>query len=149
MSPWVLLVIGCGGSQAGYVEAAFPDGVTQLAVTAEATQWGACPPSVTVDCRMAVLEGDPREPQLFTVRFQITEALELRPHWHPRNERVTVLEGRVGIGFGDEVDRERVRWFEAGDYYVNAAGAHHFVLTDGPVLLQITGIGPWQVRYLE
>lgn len=97
---------------------------------------------------MAVLEGNPREPMLFTARFRIAGGLELKPHWHPRNERVTILAGRVGVGFGDEIDRADVSWFEAGDYYVNAKGAHHFVLADGPAELQITGLGPWQVHYV-
>lgn len=98
---------------------------------------------------MAVLEGDPKQEMLFTVRFRMRESLEMKPHWHPRNERVTILEGRVGVGFGDAIDRDAANWFGPGDYYVNAKGAHHFVLTDGPVTLQITGIGPWEVRYLE
>ena len=45
---------------------------------------------------------------------------EMKPHWHPRNERVTILEGKIGVGFGDEIDRENVTWFGPGDYYVNA-----------------------------
>jgi uncharacterized cupin superfamily protein len=98
---------------------------------------------------MAVLEGDPKREMLFTVRFRTGGQFEMKPHWHPRNERVTILEGRVGVGFGDAVERENVTWFGPGDYYVNAQGAHHFVLTDGPALLQITGIGPWKVHYLE
>jgi hypothetical protein len=98
---------------------------------------------------MAVLEGDPRQPMLFTARFRVSSSLELKPHWHPRNERVTILSGKVGVGFGDAIDRTKVTWFEAGDYYVNAQGAHHFVVADGPAELQITGIGPWKVHYLS
>ena len=44
--------------------------------------------------------------------------------------------------------RAQATWFGPGDYYVNAKGAHHFVLTDGPAELQITGIGPWKVHYV-
>ena len=98
---------------------------------------------------MAILEGDPKREMLFTVRFAISDALELKPHWHPRNERVTILEGRVGVGFGDEIESENVDWFGPGDYYVNAKGANHFVLTEGPAVLQITGIGPWKVHFLK
>ena len=98
---------------------------------------------------MAVLEGDPKREMLFTVRFRTGSGFEMKPHWHPRNERVTILEGKIGVGFGDEIDRENVTWFGPGDYYVNAQGAHHFVLTDGPAVLQITGVGPWKANYLE
>jgi hypothetical protein len=98
---------------------------------------------------MAVLEGDPKREMLFTVRFRIDGVFEMKPHWHPRNERVTILEGRVGVGFGDEIDRDSVTWFGPGDYYVNAHHAHHFVLADAPAVLQITGIGPWKAHFLE
>lgn len=50
---------------------------------------------------------------------------------------------------GEEIDREHVKWFGPGDYYVNAQEAHHFVLADGPAGLQITGIGPWKAVFLE
>jgi uncharacterized cupin superfamily protein len=98
---------------------------------------------------MVVLEGDPRKDMLFTARFRTGSEFEMAPHWHPRNERVTILEGKVGVGFGDEIDRENVTWFGPGDYYVNQKGAHHFVLADGPTVLQITGIGPWKANFLE
>jgi hypothetical protein len=149
-----LLLAGCGASssscpEASAIEAALPEGRTQLTAHADEIAWMSCPPTLPAGCEMAVLEGDPKREALFTVRFRIKAELEMKPHWHPRNERVTILEGRVGVGFGDVIDRQRVIWFGPGDYYVNAEEAHHFVLTDGPAELQITGIGPWEVRYLE
>lgn len=150
-----LMGASCAGSQpapstpqGSRIEAAFPEGERQISVRADEIDWVSCPPGLPPDCQMAVLEGNPREPMLFTARFRIAGGLELKPHWHPRNERVTILAGRVGVGFGDEIDRADVSWFEAGDYYVNAKGAHHFVLADGPAELQITGLGPWQVHYV-
>ena len=98
---------------------------------------------------MVLLEGDPKAEMLFTVRFRTGSEFEMKPHWHPRNERVTILEGKIGVGFGDEIDRDNVTWFGPGDYYVNAKGAHHFVLADGPAVLQVTGIGPWKANFLE
>ena len=98
---------------------------------------------------MAVLEGSPKEEMLFTVRFRTGSEFEMKPHWHPRNERVTILEGKIGVGFGDTIDREKVTWFGPGDYYVNAKHAHHYVLADGPAVLQITGIGPWKANFLD
>lgn len=145
---------GCAGSEPKYrtldqVEAELPAGETQIAIRGEDIEWVACPPTVPAGCEMAVLEGDPKKEMLFTVRFRIGPRFELKPHWHPRNERVTILEGRVGVGFGDEVDRSGVAWFGPGDYYVNAKDAHHFVLSDEPSVLQITGIGPWKVHFVD
>jgi hypothetical protein len=131
------------------VEAKIGGGETQLRALASEIEWGPCPPSLPKGCEMAVLEGDPRKEMLFTARFHTTGEFVMRPHWHPRNERVTILEGKVGVGFGDAIDRENVTWFGPGDYYVNAEGAHHFVLANEPAVIQITGIGPWKANFLD
>lgn len=131
------------------VEAKIGGGETQLRALASEIEWGPCPPSLPKGCEMAVLEGDPRKEMLFTARFHTTGEFVMRPHWHPRNERVTILEGKVGVGFADAIDRENVTWFGPGDYYVNAEGAHHFVLADEPAVIQITGIGPWKANFLD
>jgi hypothetical protein len=147
---------GCAASQptqscpeVGTKEAAFAEGEQQRASRADEIVWAPCPPTLPAGCEMAVLEGDPKQEMLFTVRFRTGSQFEMKPHWHPRNERVTILEGKVGVGFGDEIDREDVTWFGSGDYYVNANGRHHFVLADEPAVLQITGIGPWKTNFLE
>jgi quercetin dioxygenase-like cupin family protein len=95
---------------------------------------------------MAVLEGDPKSEQLFTIRVRTTEPFVLPPHTHPGNERVTVLEGALNVGFGDTVDKAESSRFETGDYYVNRAGAVHFVWSDEPMTIQLTGIGPWAIQ---
>lgn len=143
------LLMGCGASAATEVEVAFPEGKSQLAVPADSITWRKCPPTLPQGCEMAVLEGDPRQAQLFTVRFRTTGVFEMKPHSHPRNERVTILEGRVGVGFGDSIDRSVVSWFGPGDYYVNAKETVHFVLADSPALIQITGIGPWEANFID
>lgn len=151
----LVLGLGCAASQAPPtcperdVEVDLPTGTDQIAARATEIVWGPCPPALPASCEMAVLEGDPKSETLFTVRFQTRTPFELKPHWHPRHERVTILQGRVGIGFGDKIDRAQVTWFGPGDYYVNAKDAPHFVLVDGPAVLQVTGIGPWGTNYLE
>ncbi|TNE92820.1 MAG: hypothetical protein EP330_00095 [Deltaproteobacteria bacterium] len=129
------------------LEAAFPDGVKQIVHRPDELTWGPCPPGPLsgLGCQMAVLEGSPREPQIFTLRIKTDEPFVLPPHTHPRNERVTLLEGKVHVGFGDVVDKEASTEFAPGDYYVNRAETAHFVWSDDPMVLQITGIGPWKV----
>lgn len=150
----VVVVTACASSQTAPacpdqpVEIDFDPDTQQITSRGAEISWGPCPPVLPAGCEMAVLEGDPRSASLFTVRFRTTAPFELSPHWHPRHERVTIFEGQIGIGFGNEVDRESAQWFGPGDYYVNAKGAHHFVLSDGPALIQVTGIGPWEVHYL-
>ena len=124
----------------------FPEGEVQHVVRADATPWGACPPGLPPQCRMAVLDGDPQAADLFTVRFYVPEgeSFVMPPHWHPKDERVTVITGTAAVAFGADATREEATEFGAGDYYVNARHAVHVVWIDGPTVLQITGIGPWK-----
>ena len=95
---------------------------------------------------MAVLDGDPQAADLFTVRFRVAEghAFVMPAHWHPRDERVTIITGTVAVAFGAESEHRHATEFGPGDYYVNARHAIHKVWIDGPAVLQITGIGPWE-----
>jgi hypothetical protein len=130
------------------LEAEIPNDVDQVVHRGEEIEWGPCPPGPLAGpgCHMAVLEGNPKAEQLFTFRIRTTEPFVLPSHTHPRNERVTVIEGALNVGFGDTVDRSASTRFEAGDYYVNRAGAHHFVWSDEPTTIQLTGIGPWAIH---
>lgn len=126
-----------------------PAGQDQLVHFAAQMPYGPGPATVPFPCEMAVLEGSPGEGGLFTIRLRTSEPWVMPPHTHPRAERVTVLAGEIGVGFGEEVDRNAGRRFTRGDYYVNAPGAVHFVWADGPVEIQITGMGPWEVQRCE
>lgn len=127
----------------------FAPGEQQIVHHAESIPYGPGPDSVPFPCEMAVLEGSPREEGLFTVRVRMQEPWVMPPHSHPRAERVTVMSGIIHVGFGDSVDRSRAETFTAGDYYVNAPGAVHYVWSDEPVEIQITGMGPWEVHPLR
>ena len=61
----------------------------------------------------------------------------------------TVLSGSVSVGFGSKVDQQRSTHFPTGSFYVNPAGAAHYVWTREGTTVQITGLGPWQLTYLD
>ena len=139
---------GCySRQQAGNMN--FPEGKVQHVVRASSIQWMPCPPGLPDGCRLAVLEGSPKKPGLFTVRFSGDNDLYLRPHTHPKDERVTILKGKVAVAFGSDSGREQATEFGPGDYYVNAHGAVHQVWAEKGSILQITGVGPWEVNYVS
>ena len=127
----------------------FPEGEVQLVVRAGEEPWRPCPPGLPAGCEMAVLEGDPQAPDLFTIRFRVQGDFEMPPHWHPKDERVTIVSGKALVAFGTEAKRENAEEFGPGDYYVNRRNETHVVWIDGPSVLQITGIGPWEANPVE
>ena len=98
-----------------------------------------------------VLRPDELRGGTFTMRVRLPQGYVLEPHTHARDERVTVLDGSVHIGFGARAgatEKAAARRYVAGSYYVNPAGVAHFVFTTEPAVMQITTTGPWTLEYV-
>lgn len=106
------------------------------------------PANMPKGVEMVVLEGDPKAESMFTIRLKAPAGFALAPHTHPADERVTVLEGSVSVGFGPAADHSAAKSFPAGSFYVNPADVAHYVFSPEGCTLQITGQGPWRVDYL-
>lgn len=148
LAPLLLLAVAasCAGArgkrEVGRLE--LPPGTVQHAVRFDSTPWWPCPPTMPPGCELFVLEGDPQAEDLYGVRLRLAEGFHLPPHSHPKDERVTVLAGRVAVAFGKEAKRETAQVFGPGDYYVNARGAVHSVWVEAPAVLQLVSVGPWK-----
>ena len=114
----------------------------------DALKWGPASESLPTGTHIAVLEGNPRGPGLFTIRLSVPAGARVRPHWHPKDERVTVLEGLVVVGFGDSIEESALAKFGPGSFYVNPANSHHYVIFQEDSVIQITGVGPWEIHFL-
>lgn len=143
----VLIVTGCTTHEVGVMQ--FPNGKVQHVVNADTLKWQACPPGLPKGCELVILEGNPKKPDLFTVRFKLAKTFFMSPHTHPKDERVTILSGNVSVAFGKEAKHADAVHFGPGDYYVNKRDAIHTVWIDQPAILQITGIGPWEVHFAD
>lgn len=144
-----MIIMGTGCAPAPVGEMQFPEGTVQHVVQADEVQWRPCPPNLPSHCEIAVLEGSPQNPDLFTVRFRLGSNFYMPPHSHPKDERVTVLSGKMSVAFGVKGTHESAKQFGPGDYYVNARGAIHTVWADELSVIQITGIGPWEAEFVE
>src|SRR5687767_10075496 len=51
------------------------------------------PPSLPRGAKMAIVDGDPTKPGSFTFRLILPANYRVPPHFHPADERVTVLKG--------------------------------------------------------
>ncbi|MDH5325496.1 MAG: cupin domain-containing protein [Gammaproteobacteria bacterium] len=129
--------------------ARFAEGQVQHTVYAKQIQWKPCPPNVPKNCEMIVLSGHPQKPDMFTVRFRATGDFYMPPHTHPKDERVTLLEGEAAVAFGEKATRQDAKEFGPGDYYINKRGSVHKVWMVKGAVMQITGIGPWEIHFVD
>lgn len=83
------------------------------------------------------------------MRLRIPAGTRLAPHWHPRDERVTVLPGLVRVGLGDHFREEGMTSFGPGSFYLNPPHSHHYVWIVEDSELQLTGIGPWELHLVH
>ncbi len=70
-------------------------------------------------------------------------------HSHPAVERVTVLTGTVHMGTGDKLDKQKTTPLSAGSIGIMQPKTNHFVWTQEEVIVQLNGMGPWGVTYVN
>ena len=124
-----------------------PPGAIQQAV--EDHEWREAPASMPSGTMVLPLEGNIREEGLFTLRLRVPAGTRLEPHFHPKDERVTVLSGVVRVGFGENWEDGLMVEYAAGSFYLNPAESAHFVEIVEDCEIQLTGEGPWEIHYLE
>lgn len=104
------------------------------------------PPGV----KLAVLDGDPSKAgAMFTLRLKTQDGFKIPPHWHSVDEMITVMEGSLGLGFGEKFEKDKIRFMPAGTYARMTKGERHFGMTKGETIVQISGVGPFDVNYVD
>jgi quercetin dioxygenase-like cupin family protein len=111
--------------------------------------WKAGPPSLPPGTHYAVLEGDPTREGPFTMRIKAPDGYRIPPHTHPRVERVTVIQGSFNLGMGRIFDLKATREMPAGTYGYWPAGMEHFAWAKGETIVQLHGMGPWVINYIN
>jgi len=120
-----------------------------LAVQAPALKWGPAPPVFPAGAKMAVLQGDPSKPELFTVRLEFPAGYTIAPHFHPTDEQVTVISGTFLVGMGDKADFTQALTLPAGGFITAGANMHHFARAKGVTVVQVSAIGPFALTYVN
>jgi len=111
--------------------------------------WREGPGSLEAGAEMAVLEGDPSAPGVFTMRLRLPDGFRIAPHWHPNVERVTVISGAFLLGSGERVDPAGVQRLYPGAYTSMPPGMRHYAIAEGETVIQLTSVGPWLIHYVR
>jgi quercetin dioxygenase-like cupin family protein len=99
--------------------------------------------------KLAILHGNPAQPGPFVVRLLFPANYQVPPHFHPNDENVTVISGRVNIGFGDRIDRSKAQRYASGEFVRVPATQRHYAWTTDDTVIQSHGAGPTSVTWVN
>jgi quercetin dioxygenase-like cupin family protein len=111
--------------------------------------WKDGPAALPPGAKVAVLEGDPAKEGFFTMRLLLPDGYKVPPHTHPKVEHVTVISGTMHLGMGEQFDQSAGRTLPAGTFGFWPAGMKHFAWFTGETIIQLHGIGPWGINYVN
>ena len=106
-------------------------------------------PALPPGAKVAVIEGPLDQATPFTIRLKLPANYKVPAHWHPAIEHATVLSGTLNIGFGDKLDATKTKALSAGSMVIMQPKANHFGWTKKETVVQVHGVGPWGVTYVD
>lgn len=105
--------------------------------------------SLPPGAKIAVIEGRMSDEGPVTARVKLPANYRIPPHYHPGQERVTVISGTVNIGMGDKFDARKSTAMKPGTVLLMPPKMHHFAWTSEETIFQLNVSGPWSVTYLN
>jgi hypothetical protein len=119
-----------------------------VTILARDIQWGDAPPDLPKGAKLAVMHGDPSKKDPFSVRLKLPDGYKIPPHWHTKDEQLTILSGNFVLHMGDTMDAP-AHELGAGAYHFLPGKMHHAAEAKGEVILQLDGTGPFDIHYLN
>jgi len=118
-------------------------------VKSDDLKWMDAPPGLPRGAKIAVVMGDPGKPAPYVLRAKMPDGYKVPPHWHPTTENVTVLQGTLMMGKGEKFDADASEALTSGGFASMPKGMRHFAWAKGETMIQIHGIGPFDITYVN
>ena len=97
----------------------------------------------TAASERAVLYGDPSKPGYYVILVKWLPHNNSRPHFHPNDRFIQVLEGTWWVQTGAKYDPAGFKPMPKGTFVVHAGKEIHYDgAKDEPALIMISGMGP-------
>ena len=141
------LLLGAVGGAAVSAELPY-QGEGHLIVTPDEFEWSGVA-SMEAGAEITVIEGDLSKEEPFTMRLRLPANYRIEPHIHPAYERVTVLAGSLHFAHGETFDRSATAALPEGGVAIMPPGAPMFGYTTEETVIQLHGVGPWGIEYLD
>ncbi|APX89148.1 hypothetical protein BV394_04990 [Brevirhabdus pacifica] len=107
------------------------------------------PPTLPEGAQIAVLLGHPAEEGPFVIRLKFPAGFEVRPHRHSKEEHLTVLSGKFAMSTGETFDKTGSAPLSPGSFVRIPAGTAHFAWTEEATVVQLNGMGPFDINYVD
>jgi quercetin dioxygenase-like cupin family protein len=126
------------------------DEINAIVTSPDALTWKDNP-ALPKGVQAAVVLGNPMKPgEMFVSRTKVPPNSGIPPHTHSFAESVTIISGSVYLGEGDKLDKQNGKLLRSGTYVFNPANHAHYVwTTNEEVIIQVQGIGPLDVHYIN
>ena len=112
-------------------------------------KWGDAPPSLPAGAQMAVVKGDPTKAEKFTIQLKMPSNYAIAAHWHPTDEKVTLVEGKLAYGMSDKLDKAKAMALAPGATVMMKAKHNHWVFTGDGATVEVSAMGPFQITYVD
>jgi quercetin dioxygenase-like cupin family protein len=141
------LAVGIGSAAPTAAQSVYSGERPQMVLSEQLTWTDA--PAVAPGAKIAVIEGPLNKAVPFTFRLKIPANSKIAPHTHPAFERVTVLEGTFYFAHGDTYERTKTTALGPGSIAIMPPNTPMFGYTKEDTVIQLHGIGPWGLTYLN
>lgn len=93
----------------------------------------------------SVMAGNPLKDSMFIVWLKLPKNYADVVHAHKKIRYDTIISGNYYIGFGDKIDKSQTQRLGVGSFINFPANVNHYGYTHDETIIQISGIGPWEV----
>ena len=114
----------------------------------DAIHWMASP-RLPKGAQVAVVHGNPAKEGHYIILARMPDGYAVPAHWHSQTENVTVISGTFNVGMGNKLDKTRGEALGPGGFFSSGAKMRHYAWATGETLIQVTGMGPFDVIYVD
>ena len=119
-----------------------------MSVNPAEIKWADAPPDLPKGAEMAVLHGDPGKKAVYTLRLKLPAGYKIPPHWHTKDEQLTIVSGTFVLHMGDTMEAPATT-LTAGGFHFLPGKMHHAAQATGETVVQVDGMGPFDIHYLN
>lgn len=106
-------------------------------------------PGFASGMQIAGVVGDFTKEGPYVLRLSFPDGYRFPAHYHPMDENLTVVSGTLLLAMGEEEDEDSLASYGAGDF-INIPAEHpHFGGASGETVIQLHGMGPFEIMFVE